>query len=164
MCSPATCDLPGCSEAEICQSTSEKRQFECPDGIDCGPGPVCTVATCGLPGCADAEVCNDLNKRTPTAHPNCDICIVTSNGKPACGCAIDSPPDLTKRCPQYCIETDDGELVCGCAAVDYEKSYPPSPPKREARVCPLFCIETDDGETLCGCAAEDYEKSQHGGS
>ena len=73
MCTLATCDVGDCAESEICQNAGKKRstyiklvgrQFECPPGIECGPGPECTAATCSIPGCADAEVCQPNNKRS----------------------------------------------------------------------------------------------------
>ena len=133
------CDLPGCADAEVCQNDSPNRrvvatladrQFDCPPGVECGPGPECTVDLCDLPGCADAEVCqNQDRKRSATTDivpPTCDICIVGANGVPVCGCA--TPSDRLKRrttekvCPEFCIVTEDGETLCGCAAEAYEES------------------------------------------
>ncbi len=43
------------------------RQFECPPGLECGPGPECTVELCNLPGCADADVCQNSKRRSVAA-------------------------------------------------------------------------------------------------
>ena len=120
------------AEAEIVD-----RQFQCPPGLQCGPGPVCTQATCNLPGCADAEVCQGYQDEKRSAesdiiYPICDICIVDDNGVTHCGCAVPGGgPDrrgLERPCPQYCIVTEDGKTLCGCAAQDYENSLHGSPP------------------------------------
>ena len=137
VCTPATCDLPGCADADICLEIVQKRQFGCPDGLHCGPGPACTIYTCDFPGCADAEVCQESNKikkreaDTDMARPDCDICVVGPDGTVACGCRTDGPPKLeqrepTKLCPLFCVITADGQEICGCAAEDYLKSHPGS--------------------------------------
>ena len=69
-CTPATCDLDGCKDAEVCQgyqnderslaATLPERSFgPCPVGEQCGHGPVCTMDLCDYPGCEDAPACQD---------------------------------------------------------------------------------------------------------
>ena len=70
VCGGSYCPLPECADCPACNAISKRslepaladRQFDCPSGIECGPGPVCTEATCDLPGCADAEVCQDRDQ------------------------------------------------------------------------------------------------------
>lgn len=129
-------------DAPACQNVTSKRspanlvdrQFDCPPGIECGPGPECTLELCDDPGCADAEVCQNgqdekRSADTDIVHPVCDICIVGPDGIPVCGCATSS--DGVER-------------------------------RETEKVCPLFCITTEDGETLCACAAQAYEEANQG--
>ena len=129
-------DAPLCqnvtSKPIVVAATLSERQFDCPSGVECGPGPECTPELCDLPGCADAEVCqvdSDNKKRsaeTDVVHPVCDICTVDENGVTVCGCAT-AGEEVKRRgteqvCPEYCILTVDGETLCGCAAEAYEDS------------------------------------------
>ena len=91
-CTPATCDLPGCADAEVCQGyRDEKRSAE--SGITHPICDICIVGENGVPVCG---------------------CAVPGGGPERRG--------LERVCPQFCIVTEDGKTVCGCAAEDYEDS------------------------------------------
>ncbi len=161
------------------------RQFRCPPGDHCGPGPVCATIFCHLPGCVDAPACQNVtitSKRSPKAtvanrQLDCPPGIACGPG-PECTAELCDLPgcvdadvcqgdqdkkrsadtDIVHPICDICEVNADGVKVCGCATADGGS-------KRRAteRVCPLFCITTEDGDELCGCAAEDYENSSNGG-
>ena len=106
-----TCGLGDCAEASVCQGYTGKkrstyiklvgRQFECPPGLECGPGPVCTAATCSIAGCANAPVCQPNDKRSNDLNLLGRQCPPPLFG-PECG-----PPCTATTCDfGECAETD----------------------------------------------------------
>ena len=188
MCTLATCDVGDCAEAEICQNYSGKkrstyiklvgRQFECPPGIECGPGPECTAATCSIAGCADAEVCQPNNKRSnlardcpPFLHgPECGPpCTATTCDFEECAAAevcqgyVKRSDDINLLnrnppiCPQDVVGCGPGpvctDATCGLGnCIESEGCIA----KRSAEtdivypVCDI-CYVDANGATVCGC-------------
>ena len=91
-CTPATCDLPGCVDADVCQGTSVEERSAETDIIH----PVCDICTVnenGVTECGCATPGEGVERR-----------------------------ETEQVCPDFCITTKDGEDLCGCAAEAYEKS------------------------------------------
>lgn len=43
------------------------RHFQCPGGVDCGPGPVCATIFCDCPECVDAPACQNVTTKRSAA-------------------------------------------------------------------------------------------------
>ena len=189
---PENCDLAVCADDSVCQydilkrsaaDTLANRQFGCPPGVECGPGPVCTPELCDLPGCADAVVCQKKKKRTVTAALverqgfGCPPGVPCGHGPECAGdfCALPGCDDA-EACQGYqgkkrnagseivhpvcdiCVMGDNGVPICGCAVAGGGKMR-----RAAENFCPEFCIVTKSGDEVCGCAAEEYEESSQGG-
>lgn len=145
------------------------RQFDCPPGIECGPGPECTAATCDLAGCADAEVCNPNRKRNVATllvdrqlecPPGLDcgpgpVCTPELCDDPGCADAEacqggqdrkrSAETDIVPPVCDICEVDDNGVTHCGC-----DTTPTATPKKRDTENCDI-CYINDEGVPVCGC-------------
>ena len=86
-CTAATCDLPGCADAEVCQDNGNTKRSAETDIIH----PVCDICHVvnGVTVCGCDTVSGGVKRRgEDKVCP--EFCIITEDGETLCGCAAEA--------------------------------------------------------------------------
>ena len=173
------CNLPACADAAVCSNLVD-TPFKCPDGLNCGHGPVCTIERCGSPGCAQDPICGAAKgKRGPKSPEGLHlgpgpVCTPYTCGLPGCKdtpmCAVNTGKQTNEEhihtpvvgsqfgCPRgshcghgpVCTSADCHLPGCADTEVCIKETTKRTAEKDVNHPCPMIC----DMEGRCGCAAE----------